>query len=842
MPSNTDVMIKVEANVGQLLKDLENVERALKQTQTTINNQLNPSTQTFSNRVVSAGSKVKALGTTIKQKIGTEGALAFAAVGTAAMSFTKQCIESAISAESAWTQMNALLQDKSSGTGMSLDEAKGKIRNYANEWGYMVGDVRAAGNALLLTGLDNNKLELGLKATAGVAARTGRTMEQASTLVSRALAGNGRDFERLTGLRLKDYKAANGQIDQERLLNDLYNQNSGAISKHADTTEAAVARMNTAWARIKTEVGEALLPVVKIVGDVVEKIADWFTNLPEPAKQVIAALLLITGAVATVIGVLGFLAPILIAAGDAIMFIGTVLAPVISVISLFWRVLSGAGVMAALSLLFDVLAGAALLLLDAIAPLILPILAVAAAFAVLYLFGQRMGWWNDLSGMIQKFGEVIMWVGGLIGQFLGWLYTLFTDFPTAMSQAGEVLGNFKGIILNALSGLWDLGVNAARELWDGFMGRLGEMGGAISETVSKIPDIIREKLSSLGDTIVPGGGLTAGILAIFLPIPTLIWGIIARIGPIIMQGLMNAATSARLGAQRVVQNIRNRFNLAVAQTRQVFTNIVNAIRSRLNNARTVAGNLVNRIRQVLVTRFNQAVARVRQTIGRIPTTIRDKLVDAVNKAKAKAKEIYDGIVNKIKEIPDKVAEEFGRIPGIVADKLKQAAANALTGAISIVSSIFSGLKTNSPGIIQRTVKWEFESLAPIIKNAGEKASHTAGNMAKQIVNTWFGLFGNGLNVPVIGSEEETLRIDNKALQKIPTIPIGTGQVSLDDLNMPTSGQTTNTTNTTRNTSIHNDTKEIHNHYDNVNINLNELPTNERERFYNLLCDLVPGGV
>ena len=851
MPSDTDVMIQVKADISQLIRELDNAKKALTQTQTTLTNQLAPSTTTFAGRVTAAGQKVTQLGNTIKQKIGTEGALAFAAVGAAAMSFTKQCVDSAISAESAWTQMNALLSDSNSGTGVSLDTAKAKIRNYANEWGYAVSDIRAAGNTLLTTNLDNDKLMLGLEATAGVAARTGKSFTDAATLVSRALVGNGRDFERLTGLRLDDYKTADGQIDQTRLLTDLYNQNTDAIKAHGDTTEAAVARMSNAWGRFKTDIGNALLPVVKIIGEAVEKIADWFHNLPEPAKQAIAAILLIVGAVSTVIGVLGFLAPVFIAAGNAIVWIGgligTIAATIAGTFGTIASVVGALGVTGTISFLFEILAGAALLVLDAIAPLIVPILAVAAAFAVLYVFGQRMGWWNDLSGMLQKFGEVIMWVAGQIGNFINWVILLFTDFPAAMDQLYGAFDGFKGMVMNALSGLWDIGVNAAQELWDGLKQRIGEMIGAIGETVGKIPGIISEKLTELGNMVIPGGGLVAGILAIFLPIPMLIAGIFMRVVQTIQLWLGQARMQAQILVGRVVQAIVTRFNQTVARVRQVFMNIVNAIRSRLNQGRAVAGNMANLIRNAIVTRFNAIIARARSIFSRIVSTIRQRLADAVNNAKAKAKEIYDGIINKIKEIPQAVADEFGKIPGKIQSALGNAASVALKGASAIVSAFLSGLQRHSPGKVQRETDAEFRSLPQIILEQGILASKAALNSARNIVKAWTDGFDGDLLVPGVEMPEEMAMISDAQGYLRQTIPNLVDNDALymtitDMMHTPEAqASVQNRMTTQNNNSTTNNNKEVHYHVERMVVDLNQISMGEKERFYNLLRTIKDGG-
>lgn len=754
MATNTDVMINVEADISKLIQDLQNAEKALKQTQTTINNQLNPSTQTFSNKLSSVGNRVTQLGNTIKQKIGTEAALAFGVLGAAATSFAKQCVESAVSAESAWTQMNALLSDSNSGVGMSIGKAKTEIKKYANEWGYTVADVRAAGNALLLTGLDNDKLMLGLEATAGVAARTGKNMQDSSTLVSRALAGNGRDFERLTGLRLKDYEMSNGQIDKERLLTDLYTKNSDAINKHADTTEAALNRMGTAWGTIKTEIGEALLPVVKMVADAAQGIALWFRDLPDPVKQFIATILLIVGAVGTVLGVLGFLAPVFTAIGGAISFVAGIIGPVISTISFLVTLFGSLGVAGSVTFIFELLAAAAGALLTAIAPLILPIIAVVGAFTLLYLTGQQLGWWNDITGMIMKFGEAIMWVAGQIGAFLGWIGRLFTDFPGAMQQAGETLGGFKDIILNALGGLYDIGVNTAMELWNGFMDRINDFTSHVSETLAGIDwgALSQSVLTELGN-IAQAFLMTSPILGALTALVTSIVNWFLDLLGIHSPGFMaqaiqeemghiaefiSGAVGAIVGAiVSLASGIWNGFVGAIVglatMIGQAFMLAVQTIQTRLNQARAIAGMLVSMLVQAVVTRFNLLVARVRMVFmmvvnaivmrlrkawamaSQLAGMIRQVIVTRFNLIVGRAKQIFQNIVNtirqklrnavntakdKAKEIYDGIKQKITEIPQAVADefgkipdKIRSALDNAKNIAVTKISELVSAVKS-----------------------------------------------------------------------------------------------------------------------------------------------------
>ena len=550
MASNTDIMIQVEADVAKAIQNIQELEKSLKTTQTTINNQLAPSSDTLGGKISGLGNRMTQFGNTIREKIGLEGALAFAAVGKAATSMAKQCVDAAMKSESEWTRFGALVNSNGGNWQAEEGRIKSWASKHANAMGYAVSDTRAASMALLQYGVTSKQLETAMNGVAGVAARTGMTEVEASNMVISALNGRGMQLAKMTGLRIEDYKNADGQIDRERLLNDLYNQNKDAIEAHSKTTEAAIQRMNNNWGSFKKQVGDALLPVVNILADFVGNLAKWFKDLPEPVKQFIAVLLLLGGAIGTALGALAFLAPIfttlgpiITMVGGAISAVGGFLGPLIT--GMIGTAVAGGG----LTGVIGVITASFGALLAPISGLIVPILAVIAAFAALYLVGASLGWWNDLGGMINKIGEALGWLlgalapvgdafmalGGAIMGLLGWLGLLFTDFGAARAQLMDFLGGLGGSIMDALgsvgamlgdifqgimtglmdalrgagngfadafNGLVDAGVQAAGDLITGFMNGIGELG---SVGAAMLGDIFQGIMTGLMDAIRGAG-------------------------------------------------------------------------------------------------------------------------------------------------------------------------------------------------------------------------------------------------------------------------------------------------------------------------------------------------
>ena len=265
-----------------------------------------------------AGGRISQAGKTIKKSLKTDAALAFAAVGSAALGFAKQCISAAIQSESAWTRFGALVNQNGGNWEKQKNDVKGWARTFSNEVGYAVSDTREASMTLMQMGLQSKDLGVAMKGVAGLAARAGITEAEASKVVASAMAGRAGQLKKLTGLSIDNYKASNGQVDTLRLLTDLYKQNEEALRKHGETTEAQLTRLDNSWGMLKTQIGQALMPVLRLLADVLGVVVDAFTKMPDGVKTIIGVFLLVGGAVGVVIGALGMLAPGLIAIGELI--------------------------------------------------------------------------------------------------------------------------------------------------------------------------------------------------------------------------------------------------------------------------------------------------------------------------------------------------------------------------------------------------------------------------------------------------------------------------------------------------------------------------------------------
>lgn len=934
MAGSEDILIQVQAEMDEALKNFQELEKKIKSTKQTVDNQLNPSTNTMSNRIVSAGNKISGAGDKIKNAIGTESALAFGVAGTAALNFGKQCVQSAINARQEWGRFTALVTQSGQSKEVA-DDLQASVKRVAGEMSRTVGDTREAGLTFLQAGVSANQLESALYAAGGVAARAGITQSEAASAINAALMGNGRQLKKLTGLRLEDYKTADGQIDKERLLSDLYNQNKGAIDQYANSTEGKMNKLEGAMAKFKTSIGEALLPIVSVLADIATQVAGFVAGLSPPVQQFIAGLVLVGGAVGTVIGALGMLAPGLQTAGKMISGIGNGLKAIpklpdnvlSSVSSLKDKVnaakdaISGLDLGSKISGIKESVISGVTRLKDGLVAVktaivessVAETISTAATTAYTAVKSALTTVVTAATTAFKAFTATLManpiiLVVAAVVALVAILWHLYNTNEGVRNTINAIGNAIKGTLIAA----WDALVAALQpviqgiqDLWN-WLTTLGDklndagntLGGmftdalnTIGETLSNLPQIIGDALTNLGNSITDGGGLTAGIMAIFLPIPTLIFSILSRVAEVVQPALQGAWTAFTTWASGIVTDIVNWFsqiptnimnalmNLGVLlqpilqqlwmTLTMMFTNIVNGIIfvfvTLPNKIWAIFMSMVMYMWNAWLLALNQAVAgatqilngivnalinlpsRVWTIISNMANRVRSGLQTAASNAKSKAKEIYDGVINKIKDIPGKVAEEFGKIPGKITSALASAASAAASGAANIVSSFLNALHINSPGIIQRTTEAEFASLAPHIANGGVEAARASGKAGAGIVRAWSNSM-TGLGIP---------EVDTSALTElnIPRLDILSNvedirealTTSMDSeiartriANNPfvNGNATTNnyrTVNTDDHTTVY--------HIDNITLECGELTqAQSRQVLYNALDGLYPRGV
>jgi hypothetical protein len=755
----------------------------------------------------SAGASVTKFGANIKQKLGTEAGLAFAAAGAAALSFSKQCIDAAVQSEAAWSRYGGLVNSAGGNWQQQSKEVKQWARDVSNSYGYAVSDTREASATLMQAGNSFDFVKNNMQSVAALAARTGTTQTEAAQMITSALNGKAMALRKATGLEIENYRAADGSIDKQRLMNDILNQNTDALKAHGETTEAMIARLQNSWGALKTSLGQALLPVLQMIVPAIQWVVDAFNKLPGPVKPVISVILLIGGVVGVVLGALAMLAP-------AIMAFGTMISAIASAGGVIAAL---GGMVTTLSAAFPLLAGAVSFFVSTLLPIIAVVAAVVAAFILLYEVGKKLGWWNDLGGMFKKFGETLSWVGGQIMGFLEWCGRLFTDFPAAMQQLQDFLGSIDimgiiralfdasplGAIMNAfgvklsdaLFGLGEWVYNGLQSALSDIPGTIGRiidatpvgqiansLGIKLSDALRNVPKLLADSLKGIKDSIlgaltglgdgVDGGGLSSGIMAVIMPIPTMIRKVFSEIWPQARQVLVNTWNNIVQGFQSIGGRIWTALTGIPGRVAAAFERVKQVFQQKLGEIRTKASQLMARIRSTIIDpilgipawiafhlerlklifqqklialRFKvaQLMARIRKAIidaimyipgwvsvrlERLKLIFQQKLIDIRFKTAQLMARIRDTIRDKIMEAYHKARDWLSKIGPAVSEKLGEAAQRAMEGAKQIYQNIIDKIME-----IPKKVEEELNKIPGKIKNALANAASQANLGAASIV-------------------------------------------------------------------------------------------------------------
>lgn len=423
---------------------------------------------------------------------------------------------------------------------------------------------------------------------------------------------------------------------------------------------------------------------------------------------------------------------------------------------------------------------------------------------------------NVLAVIGQAVGAVIV---GLARVIITGLQVAFAIIIPVITLFVDVLSTIIGVA-SSIQGVFNQLRNGTMSVGDA-IGAIGEIFvGAFGDILQAVVQFGTSLLQNFGMIIT---GIVPNIGAIFSQIMITVQMKILEIKLLII-------TQVTTFINQVVMRIYS----IVTGVRRVFSLVVNTIMLRLNQARAIAGMLAMMIRNMIVTRFNLIVARTRAIFGNIVNAIRQRLSSAVSAARTKAQQILQGIRDKVAQIPEAVKQEFDKIKEKIRSALDAAKNVAVSKINDLVSAVKGALGIASPGFIQRMVTWEFNSLEGIIDDSGIRATNSAAKAATSIVGTW------NSNMTSLGvSMEERFDAFNplRAITDMPHVGADLNIVG----NKMNGATTTPNNNISTNNTVNNDDHTIIYQVDHMTVDLNQLPGTEKERFYNMLSELFPGG-
>ncbi len=244
----------------------------------------------------------------LKNVSSTLNGMALQQVGQQALSFGKDAVSSAVTAEKEWGRLKANIQSTSGA--LAGNDVKDWVKSFSNSMGRAVSDTRGATNVLAQYGMKWNEIKQVMPGVAQIAAGTGKTEEESAQMIISAMAGRATAFKKL-GLNIKDYQdQTTGAIDKTKLLADIQKKFGKASEEYTHSAEAQMNKLNNTMAAMKTAIGQGILAVMEPLLPVITAVADALNGWLKPLTPIIGGLIAIGGGLALIGGYYQMVSPI----------------------------------------------------------------------------------------------------------------------------------------------------------------------------------------------------------------------------------------------------------------------------------------------------------------------------------------------------------------------------------------------------------------------------------------------------------------------------------------------------------------------------------------------------
>ncbi|HER6475192.1 TPA: phage tail tape measure protein [Streptococcus pyogenes] len=394
-------------------------------------------------------------------------------------------------------------------------------------------------------------------------------------------------------------------------FNDLSGTAKNALGVVTSTYEATLdpidkftIAQNTAKAAM-AEVGgvlaEALAPVLELLAQLLQAVANWFSNLPGPIQTFIV----IMGGLITVVGLL---LPGLLAFQAAAVAMGTTIGGlVVAAAPIVGTVL---GIIAVITLLVvwiqelwqnnEGFRTAVIEIWNAIYAFISVIIQEISTF-IMTIWGTLTTWWTENQALIQAAVEtvwnaistVIQTVMSLIGPYLeaAWaniqliITTAWEIIKTVVETAITVVLGIIKAIMQAITGDWS-------GAWETIKGVLQRVWQAIQQIVTTILSAIGQFISNTWNGIK---NTISNILSAISGIVSSIWNTIKSVISSVISSIVSFVSSGWSGIQQTISSILSGISSTVSS---VWNGIKNSISNAINGAKNVVSSAINAIKNL----------------------------------------------------------------------------------------------------------------------------------------------------------------------------------------------------------------------------------------------------
>ena len=411
-------------------------------------------------------------------------------------------------------------------------------------------------------------------------------------------------------------------------------------AKKMDTLKGALEQLNGAFETAKISIGNALIPVVKVVAGALQSMIDGFNKMSPSMQSFIA----IAGLVA---------AAVLLISGPILMLIGFLPA-----------------IMTGFSLLAGPI-GIAMLALTAFGAIAAVVIAkwttVSTFFSNLWTGIKNIftGFWNWLQSFFAEWGTVIL---AIIAPFIGIPILIYQNWST---------------ITAALSTIWTGILTTATTIFTSIV-------TFFSTIWTTIQTVFMTAITTIASFITTNfSGVIVGIQTIFSGLATFFTGIWEAIKTIFLGAILLILdlvtlnfTQLSADAQLIWNNLKDAFSTIWEGIKAIFTGAVQIIATVLsaawNGMKAVVTTVWNGIKSFLSSLWSGLVSLASSAFNSMKSAISSIVTSTINTIQS----IWNGILNFFRTLPSTLAS------------LGSAMFNAMKNAISSVLSTLGGVVRN----------------------------------------------------------------------------------------------------------------------------------------------------
>ncbi|MGF3113207.1 phage tail tape measure protein [Facklamia sp. P9177] len=288
---------------------------------------------------------------------------------------------------------------------------------------------------------------------------------------------------------------------------------------------------------IGEEISKVLAPILKTLVNLLKKVFEWFSNLPNPIKEFIVVMGIIVTA-------LGILAPIIAGIIAAFTFLGTTITTVIAPIALVVAAIVGLGL--AIKHLWetnDQFREAVINTWNAIKEFLQPIIQSISDF-IMEIWGTLVAWWNENNELIKQ----------TINTVWGWIQSFIVII---LEQVLAKVTLVWGLIQGVTQTVWPIIQETIRIAMDFILGIIKAIMQAINGDWSGFWETMKQTVFNTFSRII---------------------------------------SNTKQSVDSVKNFMINGFNSAKNKTVEIFNNIKQAITDKINGARDAVRNGIDRIK------------------------------------------------------------------------------------------------------------------------------------------------------------------------------------------------------------------------------------------------------